>query len=105
MAVRSVTCSGMCSAGGSGSPTYPQPARRTAANAHKAARIALQYVPAEILILHDIGELLPHVRCIDTDGLLPHVGRFERDLLQQLLHDRMQPPRADVLIYLVDVRR
>ena len=34
---------------------------------------------------------------VDRDLLAGQIGRVERDLLQELLHDRVEPPGADVL--------
>src|SRR2546425_425182 len=65
---------------------------------------ASQNVTAQVLILHDVGELGAHVRPIDLDRFLLQVGALERNLLEQFFHDRMETPRPDVLGSLVDLR-
>src|SRR3712207_7552696 len=45
-----------------------------------------------------------HVRRVDRHFLSRHLGRFERQLVEQALEDRVQAPRADVLRLLVDER-
>ena len=42
------------------------------------------------------------VRLVNHDALLDQVGPLERHLVEQLLHHRVQPARADVLGALVD---
>src|SRR5216110_3455368 len=56
----------------------------------------LEDISAEILILHDIGEHLLNVSCVDSDRFLFKIGTLERNLVEQLFHDRMQPAGADV---------
>src|SRR5882672_3900955 len=56
-----------------------------------------QDVPRQVLVAGDVGEPLLHVLGVDDLLLAGHVGRVERDLLEQLLHDRVQAPGADVL--------
>src|SRR5262249_25527040 len=63
-----------------------------------------QNVTAEILVLHDLRQLLAHVVGIYFDRLFLQVGTFEGDLLQQLLENRVQPPRADILGRFVHAR-
>src|SRR5207249_7341452 len=64
-----------------------------------------QDVPRQVLVAGDVGEPLLHVLGVDDLLLAGHVGRVERDLLEQLLHDRVQTPGADVLRALVDFHR
>src|SRR5438093_465792 len=64
-----------------------------------------QDVPRQVLVAGDVGEPLLHVLGVDDLLLAGHVGRVERDLLEQLLHDRVQTPGADVLRALVDLHR
>src|ERR1700693_4088300 len=56
----------------------------------------------EVLVLEDGGQVGAHVVRVDLDLLAAHLGRGEGDLLEQLLHDRVEPPRPDVLGALVD---
>src|SRR5262245_24235093 len=122
-AVESAGATGSLTSGGSGGPLFPQPPITINAKTAKSAKtfflktlicfavfaaIALyvatrgsQDVPRQILVLHDVGEHPRHVRVVDRDRLLGEVRSFERDLVEQLLHDRVQPPRADVLRPLV----
>src|SRR3972149_3243739 len=126
-AERSRTGAGISSSGGSGSPGMPQ-AARTAARQHKVSSagrtqhrggrrkrgrwgsksgkemIASEDVPAEVLVFHDLRKLLLHVGRIDLDSFLLEVRPFEGNLIEQPLHDGMQPPRANVFGLLIDQR-
>ena len=51
-------------------------------NFHVPSR--LKDVTAEILVFHDVGKLLVHVRGVDLDGFLLEVGSFEREFVQNL---------------------
>src|SRR5580698_10342590 len=65
---------------------------------------ALQDKPAQVARLRQRSHLFGHVGGIDNEGLATAVGRGEADILQQPLQYRVQPPRADVLHAIVDVR-
>src|SRR5688572_21064703 len=64
----------------------------------------LQHVPAEIRVLREPGEPLADVSRIDRHGLALAVFGLEAQVLEQLLHHRLQPAGADVLDALVDLR-
>src|SRR6266478_3081450 len=66
--------------------------------------MSLKDVTREILILEDGGQVSAHVVGVDCDFLAAHLRRGEGDLLQQLLHHRVEPPSPDVLGALVDRR-
>src|ERR1035437_4374793 len=63
----------------------------------------LQNIPAQILVLHNVGQLLADVGGVHSHGFLLQVGAFEGDFLQHLLHDGVQAARADVLGAFVDL--
>src|SRR6266852_5432244 len=56
-----------------------------------------QHVAREILALRKLLELRIDESGVDPEALLAALARFERNLLQQLLHHRIQAPGADVL--------
>src|SRR3989441_3379069 len=56
-----------------------------------------QDVPRQILVAGDLGEPMVGVPGVDGQLLARHGGRVERDLLEELFHDRVQTPGADVL--------
>src|SRR6267142_1787758 len=66
--------------------------------------MSLKDVTREILVLEDGGQVSAHVVGVDCDFLAAHLRRGEGDLLQQLLHHRVEPPSPDVLGALVDRR-
>src|SRR5712692_6564914 len=55
--------------------------------------MTLKDVPRDVLVPHDIAQPLVDVDGVDRDLLPRETGRVERDLLQELLHDRVEPPR------------
>src|SRR2546427_12992354 len=57
----------------------------------------LQDIPAEILVFYDVRQLIADVVGVDLHRFLFQIGALERDLFEQLLHDRVQAARADVL--------
>src|SRR5437773_11717962 len=59
--------------------------------------MTLEDVPRDVLVPHDIAQPFVDVAGVDRDLLPRETGRVERDLLQELLHDRVEPPRTDVL--------
>src|SRR5215475_73633 len=61
-----------------------------------------QDVPAQILVLDDVGKLLADVLRVDDHVLLLQIGSFERVLVQESLHYRVKPASADVFGLLVD---
>src|SRR5713226_749019 len=65
--------------------------------------MGLQDVPREVLVADDVGQPRVHVGGVDGDLLAGHRRRVERHVLQQLLHDRVEPPGADVLRRRVDL--
>jgi len=67
-----------------------------ACNEHATA-CSSQNVPRQVLVLDDFRQHFRHVRVVDRDGLLEEIGSLERDLVEQLLHHRVQSARADVL--------
>src|SRR5258708_6983645 len=56
----------------------------------------LQYVPRQILILHDLTEHLLHVGRVHLELLALLFGRLEADLVEHALHDGVQAPGADI---------
>src|SRR6478609_8566176 len=62
---------------------------------------ASQNIPAEVLILDDVGQLLAHVDRIYFYVLAFEVRTVEGNLFEQFLEDRMQSPSTDVLGRLV----
>src|SRR5256712_472726 len=64
-----------------------------------------QNVPRQVLVAGDVAEASPHVAGVDGQLLAGHLGGVERDLLQQPLHDRVAPPRPDVLRARVHLHR
>src|SRR5262249_9648545 len=57
---------------------------------------SLEDVAAEVLVLDDLGEHFLDVGGINADRFLLQIRTFERNLVQKLLHNRMQPSGADV---------
>src|SRR6267143_1230081 len=64
-----------------------------------------QNVPRQVLVARDVAEARVHVAGIDREILAGHIGSVEGDLLEELLHDRVQAPCADVLRARVDLHR
>src|SRR5437667_1138187 len=62
-----------------------------------APRRPSQNVPRQVLVARDVAQASRDVAGVDGQLLAGHVRRVERDLLQQPLHDRVEPPGADVL--------
>src|SRR6186713_1381115 len=62
----------------------------------------LKDVPGEILVAGDVLEPRVDVGGVDVDRFARVPGRIERELVEQPFHHRVQPPRADVLLPLVD---
>src|SRR5437867_11536859 len=98
--------------GARGGPFLPQPAAysaaaatstrqtggrgRDAGNAERVTGGTLEDVPAQVLVLHDVGQHPADVDGIDRDFSVRHLGGVERERVQEPFHDRVQPPRADV---------
>src|ERR1019366_2299004 len=66
--------------------------------------LSSQNVSAQVLVLHDLRELLAHVDGVDFDRLLLQIGTVERNILQQFFEDGMEAARPDVLRGFVDFR-
>src|SRR5213594_799989 len=64
-----------------------------------------QNVPRQVLVAGDVAEASPHVAGVDGQLLARHFRGVERDLLQQPLHDRVEPPPPDVLRARVHLHR
>src|SRR3989304_389999 len=62
----------------------------------------LENVATEILIPDDVLELLPDIAGIDFHLDPLHVRGLEGDILEEALHDGIEPSRADILGGLVD---
>src|SRR5437867_2536271 len=56
-----------------------------------------QDVPREVLVAGELAQARVHVAGVDRELLARQVGRVERDLVQELLHDRVEAPGPDVL--------
>ena len=63
--------------------------------------MALEDVPAEVLILHDVGELLGDVRAVHLHVLLLQVRRLEGNFIEHFFENRVQAARADIFGLLV----
>jgi alpha-galactosidase/6-phospho-beta-glucosidase family protein len=59
-------------------------------------RLPLQDIPAQILVLHDVRQLLVHVSGINLHRFLLQVRRFKLQLIQHFFKNRVQTPRANV---------
>src|SRR5881628_1390861 len=68
-------------------------------------RSSSQDVSGEIFVLHDVGEHAFDVSLVNGNRFHAEVRPFERNLVEQPLHDRVQAPGADVLGLVVDARR
>src|SRR5690348_1635125 len=64
---------------------------------------ASQHVAAEIGVLGDSAELLLDEGGVDDQGLAAPVLGLEAHLLEQFLHHRLEPPRADILDRFIDL--
>src|SRR5690242_10787922 len=65
-----------------------------------------QNVAAEVLVGDQIAEAITHKGGVHGHGLARALAGGEGDLFEQLLHDRMQPSRADVfdpLVHLLSI--
>src|SRR4051794_27358394 len=62
-----------------------------------------EHVAAEVRILSDAGELLAHEFRVDHERFAPALLGLEADVLQQLLHYRLETPGTDILERLVDL--
>src|SRR2546425_3761006 len=56
-----------------------------------------QDVPREVLVAGELAHARVHVAGVDRELLARQIGRVERDLFQELLHDRVEAPGPDVL--------
>src|SRR5579862_3412872 len=56
-----------------------------------------QNVSAEVLVLHNIRKHLLNIGRVDSDGFLLQIRPFEGNVVEKLLHDGVQAPRADIL--------
>ena len=57
----------------------------------------LQHEPAEIRIPRNLLQLAIHIRPVDHHARPAAILGIVADLFEQLLHHRLQPPRADIL--------
>src|ERR1700719_2320259 len=64
--------------------------------------ITSEDVPAEVLILYDVGKLFRDVRAVHLHIFLLQVGRLEGNFVQHLFKDRVKASGADVFRLLVD---
>src|SRR5215831_15469444 len=79
--------------------------RRSTQSRRKRYVVPSQNVTGQILVLDDVGQHFCHVGLVDRDVLVGKIRAFERNLVEQLLHHRVQAARADVFRALVDERR
>src|SRR6476660_3783700 len=63
----------------------------------------LEHVAAEVGVLRDARQLLFDERRVDHESLAAPILGVEADVLEQFLHHRLQPARADILYRLVDL--
>src|SRR5262245_8234111 len=80
--------------GGSGEPISP---RRLVASSPCRPVAILQNVSTKVFILHNVGQHLAHVSCVNNLALLFQVGAFKGNLVEDFLQDRVQSARAYVL--------
>src|SRR5262249_54979774 len=85
-------------AGGWAQPARPRATRRGIAT--RMAAILLEHVTGEVFVRREVGEPRVDVRAVDGHAPLAPAG-IERHVLEELLHHRVQAPRADVLGALV----
>src|SRR5690606_39301981 len=57
----------------------------------------------DIPVLDDAGETALDFGSVNMESLAAAFRGLIRDVLEQQFHDGMQPPRADVLVFLVDL--
>jgi hypothetical protein len=62
----------------------------------------LQNISREVLVLHDVGQHVTYVICIDFEVLALFIRRIEADLVQHAFHDGVQAARSDVFGPFVD---
>src|SRR5690606_2185320 len=74
--------------------TRPAPAPRRAGS---------EDVTAQVFVARQLGQVAIDVAGVDRQGGAGLVGRLEGNVLEQALHDGVQPPRADILGVLVHV--
>src|SRR5258708_1315439 len=128
-AARALTARGMGGEGGVGSPGAPHPAasnkNRNAApipkrkiRGRRIQRVSglrefrfsifewiLQYVPAQILVFHDFGELLVHIRGINFHIFLFEVRGLEGKLVENFFKDGVKASSANVFCRFIDAGR
>src|SRR4029077_9844273 len=102
--VISVACMGRFSVGGITSPTTAHPCSNNASTM-PAAAATLENVPAEVLVFDNIRELAANIGGVHFYGFLLQIRTFERNLFEQLLHNRVQPARTDILRSLIHLGR
>src|SRR5258706_8561727 len=68
-------------------------------------KISLQNISRQILILHNIRQHLPYIIRVDNNVIPFALRSIEAQLIEHPLHDRMQPPRSDILRALVHPKR
>src|SRR5262245_11109422 len=66
-------------------------------SARRASVIGSQDVAGQVLVPHDVAEPPLHQRAVHRQLLARHLGSVERHILQELLHDRVEAPGANVL--------
>jgi hypothetical protein len=64
-----------------------------------------QDVLRQVIVLDDAREPRVDVIGIDTDRATFELGCVEGNVVQQPLHHGIQPPRADIFLFFVDVER
>src|SRR5215470_6061567 len=67
--------------------------------------VPLENVLRQVVVLGDAGQPCVDVSRIDGDAPAVELRRVERDFVEQPLHDRIEAPRANVLLLLVDGER
>src|SRR5262249_25797089 len=77
-----------------GSASMRISARRSASS---ITRSPSEDVPREVLVAGQLAQARVHVAGVDGQLLARQVRRVERDLFQELLHDRVEAPGPDVL--------
>src|SRR4029078_13277778 len=68
-------------------------------------QVFLQDVAGKVLVAGNVLQPRVDVGGVDLDRLAGVARRLERDVVEQALHHRVQTPRADVLLTLVDGER
>src|ERR1700683_3615701 len=85
------------------SPLLAKHARNGAPRPHRASN-NLEYIPRQILILHDVGEHFAHEIGVDDYVLTFSFWSFEAEFIEHALHDGMQAAGTDIFRTLIHAK-